>query len=284
MTPLRKRMIEDMEIRNLSPVTIRTYVRQVATFAKYFGKSPDLLGPEEIRIFQVALLKKKVCLSTFTQAVCAIRFFYKVTLGSSWIITHIPFPKKEKKLPVVLSREEVKNFLSAISNQKHRSIFMTMYSTGVRVSEALNIQITDIDSERRVILIRNGKGNKDRYVPLFPSLLEELKNYWKIYRPQRWLFENREARPLTRTTPALVAKNTREKLNLSKRITPHTMRHSFATHMLENGTDLRRIQFMLGHSSLSTTAMYLHIAVNPRQMTDKAQDLLASPEKEIESS
>lgn len=278
MTPLRKRMIEDMEIRNLSSVTMKIYVRHVATYAEYFNKSPEFLGAEEIRIFQLHLLKKKVCCSTFIQAVCALRFIYKETLGCDWTFTHIPYPKQEKKLPVVLSQEEVEKFLNGINNQKHRCIFMTMYSTGIRISEVLNIRITDIDRSRGVILIRNGKGKKDRYVPLFPTLYEELRNYWRIYRSKTWLFErDRDGGQLTRTTPAVVAKRTREALNLTKCVTPHTMRHCFATHMLESGSDLRRIQFILGHSSLSTTVKYLHIAVNVRQ--DRAHDLLASISK-----
>ena len=276
MTPLRKRMIEDMEIRNLSSGTIAIYVRHVAAFATFFGKSPDKLGPDEIRTFQVSLRNRQLAWSTFNQAVCALRFFYNVTLGRNWIIAQIPYSKRERKLPVVLSQDEVKEFLNCIENQKHRCIFMTMYSTGVRISEALNIRITDIDRERGVILVRNGKGKKDRYVPMFPTLYEELKNYWKIYRPKTWLFERDKAAasPLSRVTPSVVAKMTREKFNFPKRVTPHTMRHSFATHMLEDGADLRRIQFILGHSSLSTTARYLHVVVNARQ--DIAHDLLAS--------
>jgi len=271
-------MIEDMEIRNLAAATIEIYVRHVAAFAKYFDKSPDLLGPDEIRIFQVNLRNKQRSWSTFNQAVCALRFFYNVTLGRNWNIAYIPYGKQEKKLPVVLSREEVDEFLNCISNLKHRCIFMTMYSTGVRISEALNIRLTDIDRKRGVILIRNGKGKKDRYVPLFPSLYGELRSYWKIYRSETWLFErDRASKPMSRITPSVVAKTTREKHNISKHITPHTMRHSFATHMLELGVDLRRIQLILGHSSLSTTAKYLHIAVNTHHT--KAPDLLAAVSK-----
>ena len=269
-------MIEEMQIRNLSPNTITAYVRAVANFAKHFGKSPAVLGPEEIRAYQVYLIKKKnASWSDYIQTVCALRFLYKKTLRRGWAIEHIPFPKKPKKLPTVLSVDEVATFLGAVPNLKQRTMLMTMYSSGIRVSEAVSLLVEDIDSKRMAICIRKGKGNKERYVPLFPTLLAALRAYWVVYRPTSWLFPNpRTGEPLTRHTPEKVCTQTRKKLNFAKHVTPHTMRHSFATHLLEAGTDLRTIQLILGHASLSTTAIYLHVAVNAHQLTDKAQDLL----------
>ena len=273
-------MIEDMRIRNYSPHTVDCYIRYVRMFAKHFGKSPGLLGPEEIRSYQLHLLEKETSWSIFIQTVCALHFLYRVTLGKAWIIPNIPYPKKEKKLPEILSVDEVATFLGAIRNLKHRVLLMTMYSTGLRVTEAIHLLTSDIDSKRMAIRVRQGKGRKDRYVPLFPTLLTALRQYWKAYRPKESLFpSSRTEHPLTRYTPELVCTQTRKKLNFPKRVSPHTFRHSFATHMLEAGTDLRTIQLILGHRTLSTTAVYLHVAVNAKQLTDKAQDLLAAAAK-----
>ena len=172
MTPLRERMIDDMRVRNPAPNTIDAYVRAVATFARHFGKSPALLGPEDIRNYQVHLVKhREVSWAIFNQTVCALKFLYGTTLGKDWAVDHIPFPKQPKKLPVVLSVEEVAEFLGAVTSHKHRTIFMTLYSAGLRVSEVMNLVVSDLDSKRGAIRIRQGKGRKDRYVPLFPSLL-----------------------------------------------------------------------------------------------------------------
>ena len=277
MTPLRQRMIDDMRIRNLAPNTIDAYVRAVAIFARHFGKSPALLSPEDIRTYQVFLVKERnVSWSVLNHTVSALRFLYRTTLGKDWAVDHIPFPRRPKRLPVVLSVEEVAAFLAAINNRKHRTIFMTLYSAGLRVSELTNLLVSDIDSKRGVIRIRQGKGNKDRYAPLFPSLLSELREYWRAYKPLGALFPAKcTTRPLSRESIDRVCAQTRRKLGLAKPVTPHTFRHSFATHLLEAGTDLRTIQIILGHRSLSTTALYLHVAVNVRQLVDKAQDLLS---------
>jgi site-specific recombinase XerD len=278
MTPLRKRMIEDMQIRNLSPSTIKIYTQSVASIARYFGKSPELLGPEDIRAYQVYLVnERKVSWSTFNQAVCALQFLYRKTLGRAWAVDSIPFPKRPKGLPVVLSREEVATFLQAAGNLKHRTILMTIYSTGLRIGEALNLLISDVDSKRNVIRIRLGKGKKDRYVPLFPTLLTELRNYCRAYKPRTWLFPRRTAdRPLTISAMERVCAEICGNIRSVKRITPHTFRHSFATHLLEAGTDLRTIQILLGHTSLSTTAIYLHVAVNAGRLTDIGSETCSS--------
>lgn len=275
MTPLRQKMIDDMRVRNLAPATIDIYVRAVAAFAEHFHKSPGLLGPDNVRAYQVFLVDSKVSWSFFNQATCALKFLYGTTLGKDWAFDHIPFPRQPKTLPVVLSVNEVGEFLAGIENLKHRTIFMTIYSTGVRVQELVNLQIPDIDSKRGVIRVRQGKGHKDRYVPLFPSLLDGLRGYWRVYRPAPFLFPGPSGTcPLSTSSVERVAGQIRKKCGFKKHITPHTFRHSFATHMLEAGIDLRTIQIILGHRSLSTTAIYLHIAVNARNLTDKAQDLL----------
>ena len=278
MTKLRQRMIEDMQIRNLSPHTIDPYVRAVTKFAFHFGQSPSLLEPEQIRDYQLFLIRrKKASWAVFNQTVCALRFLYGTTLKKDWSIDHIPFPKQPRKLPVVLSSSEVGIFLQAIRNIKHRTMFMIMYSAGLRVGELTQLLVTDIDSSRKVIRVCQGKGRADRYVPLFPSLLKALRTYWRHYRPEPWLFPGYPtAQPISRSAVQRVCNKIRRKLKLAKPVTPHTFRHAFATHLLEAGTDLRTIQILLGHRSLSTTAVYLHVAVNAQQLTDEAQDLLGS--------
>lgn len=273
MSILRQRMIEDLRIRNYSPRTINIYVERVARFAQYFGKSPDQLGPSQIRQFQVFLVEtKKASWAELNQTVCALRFFYRVCLGKKWIIQHIPFPKREKKLPVVLSREEMRRVLEVIG--------MTLYATGLRLSEPLNLLVKDIDSQRMLIRVLQGKGKKDRYVPLSETLLKQLRRYWKDHRPSSWLFPSTDARrPLEGSSVQKVCTQAALKAGLSKRVSPHILRHSFATHLLEAGTDLKTIQVLLGHSSLSTTSVYLHVAAQAPGHRRQALDLLAETEK-----
>lgn len=280
MTPLRKRMVDDMRIRNFSSHTIDSYTRAVAQFANYFGKSPDTLGIEEVREYQLFLLEKKVAWSTFKIAVCALKFFYNSTLRRQWNHTHIPFPKREKKLPVVLSVQEIAGFFAVIENLKHWTIFTLMYATGLRVSEALHLIPTDIDSRRMVIRVRQGKGKKDRYIPLSSSLLTSLRQYWKKYRPQMWLFPGQvPGKPLTRASVGMLCPELRNIAGIKKPVTPHTMRHCFATHLLEAGTDLRTIQLLLGHARLNSTAVYLHVATRAPQVTNKLTDLFEAATK-----
>jgi len=276
MTRLRRRMIDDLRIRNYSPRTIETYTRCVARFAKHFSRSPAELGPEEIREYQIFLVHTKHSSWTlFNQTVCALRFLYKVTLGRSDMIEHIPYPKQEKQLPVVLSRDEVARFFAAITNLKHRTILMTMYGAGLRISEALGLRVSDIDSDRMLIRVQQGKGKRDRYVPLAPTLLCQLREYWRTYRPQSWLFPGGHLdRPLTPCSVQRASARARLKARLTKPVTTHTMRHCFATHLLETGTDLRTIQLLLGHSSLQTTAVYLHVATSALQSSEHPPDLL----------
>ncbi len=286
MNLLRQRMIEDLTIRNYSPRTIEVYLERVAKFAQFFGRSPDKLGPAQIREFQLFLVQTKKCSWTqLNQTVCALRFFYRTCLGQTKIIEHIPYPKQPKKLPVVLSRDEMASVFDAITNLKHRTIVMTLYATGTRISEALSLQVRDIDSRRMVIHIREGKGGKDRYVPLSEMLLERLRLYWKQYRPDMWLFPGRDLRrPLSVNAVQQVCAKARRNADLSKRLSPHTFRHTFATHHLEAGTDLRTIQVWMGHASLRSTSIYLHVAAQRPGGLDLLTPVLSAEAMTVRSS
>lgn len=277
MSILRQRMIQDLRIRNYSPRTIDIYVDRVAQFARHFGQSPDRLGPSEIREFQIFLVEtRKSSWALLNQTVCALRFFYKFCLDKPWMIEHIPFAKQEKKLPVVLSRQEVARLLAVVRNLKHRTLLVTIYSTGVRLAEVLALQVADIDSSRMLLRVRQGKGRRDRYVPLPETLLEQLRTYWKQDRPSSWLFPGTD--PAVALTPSSVQRlctSAALKAGLSKRVSPHRLRHCFATHLLEAGTDLKTIQVLLGHRSLNTTSVYLHVAAQAPGGHRSARDLLA---------
>ena len=278
-TILRKRMIQDLEIRNYSWHTIDAYIRCVANFAKYFQKSPNLLGAEHIRKYQVFLVEtKKASWAVVNQTVCALRFLYEVTLDRPTMIKYIPFPKQEKKLPVILSFEELREFFLSILILKHRTILKTMYATGLRISEALHLLIQDIDSQRMVIRVQQGKGKKDRYVPLPPTLLDDLRRYCKAYHPDFCLFPGKPGNlPLSKSAVQRVVVQTRRRAGIQKTVTCHTMRHCYATHQLEAGTDLRTLQLRLGHRNLNTTAVYLHVAAGASQSTNEPTDLLRRP-------
>ena len=275
-TSLRQRMLEDMIVRNFSPNTQRAYVDRVAEFARYFRRSPELLGPKHIHAYQVFLAQtKQASWSTFNQAVCALRFLYRITLEKDWVIRHIPYPKQEKKLPVVLSLEEVVRLFDAIGSLKYRAILMTAYSAGLRISEVVSLRVTDIDSGRMVIRIQQGKGRKDRYVMLSPRLLLVLREHWKAARPASWLFQG--SGPDTHISTHSVRNACRKaakRAGLTKHVTPHTLRHSFATHLLEAGADVRTIQILLGHRSLRTTAVYTHVSADALRATPSPLELL----------
>jgi len=265
MTPLRRRMIEDMRIRNLSPHTQRAYVEQVSRFARHFGRPPELLGRDEIRSWQIYLVEeRRLAASSISVAVAALRFVYAVTLKKPWIVEDdIPTSRQPKKLPVVPSPGEVAQFLDAVSSPKHRMILTVCYATGLRISEAVSLKPVAIDSQRMVIRVEAGKGRKDRYVMLSPTLLKFLRTYWKEARPREWLFPgDRPEQPITAHAVEIACRQALEQSGLGKAITPHSLRHAFAVHLLESGADLRTIQLLLGHRSLNTTSRYLRIATS----------------------
>jgi site-specific recombinase XerD len=233
LTPLRQRMLEDMQIRNYSPHTIDGYLRYVAQFAKHFHTSPDHLGAEHIRTYQLHLLHQQVSKSIFIQTVCALRFLYETTLGRPWMVDYIPYPKKPKTLPVILSRDEVKALIMATTHLKHRAILATLYATGLRVSELCQLQGTDIDSKRMVIQVRQGKGQRDRLVMLSPDLLPLLRRYWKLYQLQSWLFPgHRVTEPMTRAGVAHICRQAGHAAQLKKVVYPHLLRHYLAPRVM----------------------------------------------------
>ena len=265
MTPLRLRMIEDMRIRNLSQRTQTTYVEQVARFARHFGKSPELLGPAEIRSWRLHLAEnKRLAASSISVTVAALRFLYTVTLRQRWVVEdEIPTGRRPQKLPNVLSPEEVAAFLDAVENQRYRVILTVCYAAGLRVSEAVRLKPAAIDSRRMVIRVEAGKGRKDRYVMLSPRLLGILRDYWETAHPREWLFPGeRPGEPITRFSVERACRQARERSGVTRAVTPHSLRHAFAVHLLEAGADLRTIQLLLGHRSLTTTSKYLQIATS----------------------
>ena len=278
MTALRKRMLDDLHIRNYAPTTVSSYVRSVAEFAKHFNKPPDQLGPEEIRSWQLFLLnEKRVKLSTYIQAVCGLRFFYGNTLNRKIDIDRIPLPRYEKKLPVILSKAEVKALLEAPKNLGHRAILATMYGAGLRVSEVTSLKVSDLDRERRVIWVRGGKGHKDRQVMLAEPLREVLAAYWRWKRPTDWLFPGeRPGAHLSRETVFRNCRAAAQAAGIAKPVHPHSLRHAFATHLLDEGVNLLVIQALLGHAHLKTTARYLHLSDTAIRSTKSPLEMLGS--------
>jgi integrase len=239
LSPLRRRMIEDMTVRNFSPATQRSYISAVSKFSRYFGRSPDKLELEDVRAFQVHLVSTGISWASLNQIVCALRFFYGVTLSEALIPERIPYAREPRKLPVVLSADEVVQFLEAISSLKSRAALTTAYAAGLRASEVAGLRIEDVDSARGVILVRHGKGAKDRNVLLSPQLLGILRTYWRLARPRLYLFPGRdEDHPIDPTVLHAACRSAVKAAGLTKRVTLHTLRHSFATHLLENGTDI----------------------------------------------
>jgi site-specific recombinase XerD len=251
-------MIDDLRLRNRSPRTIKVYVYQVARFAKFYGRSPEHLNEEHIRGYLLRIIAEgQVSWSHYNVIVCALRFLYRVTLGKSWPIQRLPYAKRPKKLPSVLTPTEVVRLLECVVQLRHRMVLMTMYGTGLRISEAIRLRPQDIDSQRMLVHVRSGKGAKDRMVPLAPVLLEALRQH---------------ARPRTVTVACAQAVR---RAGLSKRVTPHTLRHSFATHLLEANEDIRTIQALLGHRQLRTTALYTHVTPARVQSTRSPLQVLA---------
>ena len=276
MTVLRQRMLEDLRIRNYAPTTVACYIRAVAEFSKHFNRPPDQLGPEEVREWQLYLLKeKRVKLSTYIQAVCALRFFYRNTLNRKFEIDRIPLPRYEKKLPVILSKAEVKALLEAPKNLKHRAILATMYGAGLRVSEVTNLKVSDLDRERRAIWVRGGKGHRDRQVMLAEPLREVLAAYWRWKRPSDWLFPGgKPGLPIACTSVFRICRDAAQEAGTAKPVHPHSLRHAFATHLLDDGVNLLVIQMLLGHKHLKTTARYLHVADSAVRSTRSPLEML----------
>ena len=280
MTPLRQRMIAAMQIRNFTANTQAAYLQQIALLARYYHQSPEALGPQQIQAYQLYLTnERKLAPGSLCTIAAALRFLYHVTLKRDWALDDIPIPKKPLKLPVILSPEEIEHFLECVGSLKHRTLLTVAYAAGLRVSEATHLKVTDIDSQRMVIRVEQGKGQKDRYVMLSPRLLEELRTYWKVARPKLWLFPGDiPGRPITRDAVEQACDKARRLSGIDKPITPHSMRHAFATHLLEAGTDVRRIQLLLGHRSLATTSHYLKVATSSVCATVSPFDLLPRPE------
>jgi integrase/recombinase XerD len=278
MTPLRKRMTEELELRGVSPKTLKLYVDCVARFARHFGKSPEKLGTEEVRTYLLYLIhERKVAWGTYKQALAALRFLYRWVLNRGEIVQDIRTPRPERRLPVVLSFDEVHRFFAAIPSFKHRTLLMLAYASGLRLSEAARVRVSDIDSQRMVLRVVQGKRKKDRYTILSPLLLEMLRHYWWAARPKDYLFPGRGQTGLGRSsTVQRACIEARQRAGLGKKVTPHTLRHSFATHLLEAGTELRVIQELLGHASPRTTAIYTHVSTKLISQTKSPLDLLVA--------
>src|SRR5271167_4210153 len=260
ISPLRRRMIDDMMIRNLSPATQQSYLYAVAKFSRHFGRSPDRLDLEEVGAYQLHLIAQRSW-SHINQTVCALRFFYGVTLGRTDALERIVAAREPQKLPVVLSAGEIVQFLEAVPGLRNRAALTTAYGAGLCVGEVARLTIGAIDSQRMLIRVEQGKGSKDRYVMLSRQLLQILRAYWRLARPGRWVFPGREAgEPVSVATLQEACRVAARRAELSKPVTVHTLRHSFATHLLETGTDIRIIQVLLGHARLSTTARYTQVA------------------------
>jgi len=266
VTHLRKMMLEELQRRNYSAITTRNYLRVVTEFAEYFGKPPDRLGLNELRTYQAYLLReRKLAPGTVVNQVAALRFFFVKTLKRHQFRDFLPYPQDRRRLPTVLSREEVSQLINAAGTLFRRTLLMTLYGTGMRRSELARLKISDIDSQRMIIRVVAGKGGKDRDLPLSPALLETLRQYWRWRKPKLYMFPTRTLgrrldQPISDKTVWIACSEAARRAGISKRVTPHTLRHSWATHLLEAGTDLRTIQVLLGHGDLETTAQYLHLS------------------------
>ena len=286
MTHLRKLLLEELQRRNYSHETIRSYVHAVEDFARRFNCPPDRLGPQHIRQYQAELFqKRKLSSGTVGIRLAALRFFYTKTLRRNWSIADTPYPKRTHRLPTILSQEEVAQLIDAARTPCERILLMTLYATGVRRSELTHLKISDIDSQRMVVHIRDGKGRKDRDVMLSPKLLTALRTDWRFYHRQSstWLFPSnyRKDRPIDTKTVWHACQKAAQRAGLQKRVHPHTLRHCFATHLYEAGTDLRAIQVLLGHEDLRDTLIYVHLAIQRLNATASPLDSLSINDKPI---
>jgi integrase/recombinase XerD len=280
VTQLRQKMLEELRRRNYSHRTAKAYIRIVREFAEYFHQPPDKLGPEQIRQYQAHLFQaKKLAPATVSQYVSALRFLFVKTLRRHFLAEHIPFPKSRKRLPTVLSPEEVARLIDSARNLFHRTLLMTLYSTAMRRAELCRLKVRDVDSQRMMIRIDQGKGGRDRDVPLRPKLLETLRVYWRWMQPQTFLFPGtvkgtRADVPISVNTVWLACRQAAQAAGITKRLSPHSLRHSCASHLLEAGADLRTIQVLLGHSRLEHTLVYLHLSHKHLQAVPNPLDTL----------
>lgn len=281
MGKLQDRMDRELRIRGYAENTRINYIRAMRSFVRHFMQSPDQLTTEHIKQYQLFLTEdRKMSWSMFNLHVCAIRFFYREVLEVDWDVERISYHKRATRLPVILSGEEVCALLDAAQNPKHRALLMTLYAAGLRSSEATHLQLASIDSGRRMIRVDQGKGRKDRYVMLSERLLITLRHYWKEYRPAPWLFPGRDPKcPISISSVGLLFARIKKKAGIEKRASPHSLRHSFATHLLEQGVNIRVIQRLLGHRSLRSTEIYTHVAQNyVRDTKSPLDDLLPNLE------
>jgi integrase/recombinase XerD len=280
VTQLRQKMLEELQRRNYSHRTAKTYLRIVRDFAKYFHRSPDKLGPEQIRHYQAYLFQtRKLTATSVASHASALRFFFIKTLRRHFLSEFIPFPKCPKRLPTVLSPDEVSRLIDGARNLYHRTLLMTLYSTGMRRSELCHLKVEDIDSKRMMIRIHQGKGRRDRDIPLSPKLLETLRVYWRWMKPATFLFPGtvkgvRADVPITANVVWLACQHAARAAGITKHMSPHSLRHSCATHLLEAGADLRTIQFLLGHARLEHTLIYLHLSHKHLQAIPNPLDTL----------
>ena len=281
MTHLRKLMLEELQRRNYSEETIRSYIHAVEDFSRRFNCPPDRLGPRHIREYQAELFqKRKLSSGTVVIRLAALRFFYTKTLRRAWSVADTPYPKRSHRLPAILSQEEVAQLIDAASTAFHRTLLMTLYATGARNAEVTRLKFSDVDSKRMVIHIQGGKGRQDRDVMLSPKLLEELRKHWHRLRrkPRVWLFPGNHDHcadhPIDTKTVWHACQQAAKRAGIQKGVHPHTLRHCFATHLLEDGADLRTIQILLGHHDLKETALYLHLSQRHLNTTASPLDLL----------
>jgi integrase/recombinase XerD len=266
VTHLRKLMLEELQRRNYSQTTVTGYIRTVADFAKYFQRPPDQLGSDEIRQYQLYLLKeRKQGARTVGTQTAALRFFFCKTLKRNYPVEEVPYPRAPRRLPIILTQDEAVRLIDSASNLFHRAMLMTLYSTGMRRAELCHLKVEDIDSVRMLVHIRHGKRNRDRDVPLSPKLLETLREYWRWMHPNRYLFPGtkdgwRADKPITPKVLWEACREAAQAAGITKNVRPHLLRHSFATHLLENGADLPTVQLLLGHSDLKATSIYLHLS------------------------
>ncbi len=284
MSPLRQRMIEDMTIRKLAPRTQQGYVRVIKDFAAFLGRSPDLASFEDVRRFQLHLATSGADTPTLNHAVSALRFFFRVTLKRYAIVEHTQFIHEPRKLPVVLSPEEVARLLEAAPGLKYKAALSVAYGAGLRAAEVVSLKVTDIDSKRMLIRVEQGKGRKDRNVMLSPHLLDLLRAWWKAARPQGWLFPGRDpVQPMTTRQLNRACHAATQMAQINKRVSLHTLRHSFATHLLEQNTDIRVIQVLLGHAKLDSTALYTRVATKTIQQVMSPLEHIAAKLKQAEA-